>query len=87
MQRSSRKAPEVNEVVHQLQAIESVQQQRSLLRVNELADRCFRECIDDFGLTKHLRSHEEACLSRCVEKYLLLSTTAGTTFEAVLASP
>ncbi len=75
------------QVIQQLSAIEHVQQQRTLLRVNELADRCFRECIGDFGITKRLRSHEETCLSRCVEKYLLLSAAVGNRFTEELAAP
>lgn len=86
MQRQPR-APTTAEVAQQCAAIGAVQQQRALLRVNELADRCFRECIDDFGLSKHLRSQEEACISACVAKYLVLSTSVGSAFTEVLGSP
>jgi hypothetical protein len=39
-------------VVNHLRAVESAQRRRALLHVNEVADRCFRECVTDFGFTK-----------------------------------
>ena len=40
-------------VVDHLESMTAVQQNRALLRVNAVADRCFQECISDFGFTKY----------------------------------
>ena len=53
------------------------QQARTLIKVNEIADQCFRQCVDDFGFTKYLGSGEEQCLQRCVEKYVKLLEISG----------
>ena len=55
------------------------QQARTLIKVNEIADQCFRQCVDDFGFTKYLGSGEEQCLQRCVEKYVTLLEISGAT--------
>jgi hypothetical protein len=74
------------EVEGQLSGMQHVQQQRVLLRVNHIADSCFRQCITDFSLTKQLASSEEECLRRCVSKYVLLSSIAGGSFAEYLGS-
>lgn len=64
-----------------LQSMQQLQQQRGLLRVNAIADSCFRQCVDDFGFTRQLGSNEEQCLQQCVDKYLkLLQQSSGSMF-------
>ena len=84
---TNRGSPSEEAVKQQLGAIQVIQQQRALKRVNIIADACFRECITDFVFSKHLRASEEACLQRCAEKYLMLSADVGTSFSDTLASP
>ena len=61
-----------------------LQRQKALLRVNKVADSCFRECCTDFGLTKYLGNGEEACIERCVDKYVQLSACVGQSFVDTL---
>ena len=58
----------------------------ALLRVNHIADCCFGACVNDFGLTKKLRSGEEECIRKCVDKYLLLAAGAGNAFAEHLGN-
>ena len=74
-------------VQRSLAGVQSVQQRDTLLRVNAIADRCFNVCVDDFGFTKLLRSGEEECLRRCVDKYLLLASGTGSSFAEHLSGP
>ena len=69
-----------------LDEVSEIQRQRALLRINKVADSCFRECCTDFGMTKYLKSGEQECISQCVEKYLMLSTAVGGSFADVLSS-
>ena len=65
-----------------LEMMRQIQSRRALLRVNELTDKCFSSCVNDFAVTKQLRSHEEACIASCVEKFLKFSELSGDTFDA-----
>lgn len=71
-------------VANTLAGMQVLQSNNALLRVNEIADSCFRVCVDDFGFTKKLGSGELQCLQTCVEKYLLLSQGSGSAFAAAL---
>ena len=55
-----------------------------LIRLNQIADSCFDKCVDDFGMTKFLRTGEEDCLRRCVDKYVQLSMSMGVAFASHL---
>lgn len=68
-----------------LLAMGVVQQRRALLRVNRIADSCFRECCTDMSLTKYLGSGEEQCLRQCVDKYVMLSMSVGGSFVGHLS--
>ena len=69
-----------------LNSMSVVQQRRALLRVNKIADACFRECCTDFGFSKYLGSTEEQCLNSCIDKYVLLSASTGMSFGQYLSS-
>ena len=70
-----------------LDAMSTVQQKNALLRVNQVADSCFRQCCTDFSFTKYLGSGEEQCLRNCVDKYLMLSASCGGSFADALDTP
>ena len=57
--------------------VSEIQQRRSLLLVNELATRCFDQCIEDLAFTKGLRAAEASCVDNCAKKYLQFSLLAG----------
>ena len=78
------KPPSIDE---QLQEMRRLQSLRALKSVNEMADRCFDVCINDFGLTKSLRSSELDCLDKCVEKYLAMSLRSGDNFTGMYGRP
>ena len=79
-----REAAKAQSVQQHLMGLQHAQQQRALLRINAVADSCFRECITDFALTKHLRPTEEQCLQFCVDKYVLLLRTGGLAYASTL---
>ena len=64
-----------------------MQQLRGLKVLNEMADRCFDVCINDFGMTRHLGSSETECLDKCVQKYLDLSLRSGQGFAKAYGKP
>ena len=76
-----------HEVEAKLAGMRSLQHERAIARVNKLVDRCFDECVDDFGLTRQLRSQEETCLSACAQKFVALSAQVGHTFATVMTEP
>lgn len=84
--RTQQAAPESSVAYTQLAGMEALQRSRALLRVNAIADRCFHECVTDFGFTKHLKPGEEQCLAACVDKFLKFSLSAGDAFADVAAS-
>lgn len=71
-------------VALQVGTMQLMQRERALLRANSMVDRCFDLCVTDFALTKSLRVGEQECLSTCVQKYLLLSSKVGSSFNDVL---
>ena len=71
-----------------LVGMQQLQQQRSLRRVNELANTCFDECITDFSVTRQLGSGERDCLHACTQKYLAFTALVGQSFlESLAADP
>lgn len=60
-----------------LGSVSEIQQRRALLMVNELASRCFEQCVEDMAFTKGLRSGESQCVDNCAKKYLQFSMIAG----------
>ena len=79
---SRMQAPSMQIDPRHLEMMRQIQSRRALLRVNELTDKCFSSCVNDFAVTKQLRSHEEACIANCVEKFLKFSELSGDTFDA-----
>lgn len=71
----------------QLADMSRMQQLRGLKAVNEMADRCFDACINDFAMTRQLRSSETECLDKCVQKYLDLSLRSGQGFAQAYGKP
>ena len=71
----------------QLMEMQRLQQRRALKSVNEMADRCFDLCINDFGVPKSLRSQETECLDMCVQKYLAMSLRSGHGFAGMYGRP
>ena len=69
----------------QLEHMQRSQQDRVLLLVNGLVDRCFDNCVTDFGLSKRLADSEADCMRTCVQKFLILSERAGSTFNEILS--
>lgn len=51
---------------------------------NNLVQRCFNDCVDDFR-SKHLAKSEETCVTRCCEKFLALSARTGQRFQELFA--
>eukprot|EP00966_Prymnesium_polylepis_P281535 6505137-Prymnesium_polylepis.2 len=73
-------------MVEALVTMQQMQQTRSLRRVNELATTCFDECIDDFAMSRQLRSGEADCIQACTEKYLAFSVLVGKSFVTSIAN-
>ncbi|KAL3932965.1 MAG: hypothetical protein SGPRY_000489 [Prymnesium sp.] len=71
-------------MVANLMMMQAMQEQRSLTRLNQLADTCFDQCVTDFSLTRQLGSSEQGCLQSCTEKYLAFSVLAGDSFLSTL---
>lgn len=51
---------------------------------NNLVQRCFGDCVDDFR-SKHLTGGEESCVTRCCEKFLALSARTGQRFQELFS--
>ena len=60
--------------------MKAIEQKKALIRINECVDRCFNECIEDFGITRQLRPREEQCIHNCTFKFLEMSTIVGQVF-------
>jgi uncharacterized protein YcgL (UPF0745 family) len=63
-----------------LVALKAIEQKRALIRVNECVDRCFHQCIEEFGITRQLRPNEEQCVHNCTLKFLEMSAIVGQIF-------
>ena len=74
------KEASLEETQRSLIAMKAIEERRALVRVNEAADRCFGECIDDFGLTRQLRDGEEECVRKCTLKFVEMSALVGQVF-------
>ncbi|CAI9111721.1 OLC1v1012012C1 [Oldenlandia corymbosa var. corymbosa] len=59
--------------------IEQLQIRDSLRMYNNLVERCFTDCIDNFR-RKNLDKQEETCVRRCAEKWLKHSMRVGLRF-------
>jgi import inner membrane translocase subunit TIM9 len=51
---------------------------------NNLVQRCFNDCVDEFR-SKHLSKAEEGCVTKCCEKFLALSARTGQRFQELFA--
>jgi len=47
---------------------------------SNLVQRCFNDCVNDFT-SKSLASKEEACVFRCVDKFMKASERLGERFQ------
>ncbi|ORX59871.1 chaperone [Piromyces finnis] len=59
--------------------IEEKQMKDFMRMYSNLVDRCFDNCVNDFS-TKTVTSKENACVNRCVEKFMKLSERASARF-------
>eukprot|EP00798_Chlamydomonas_sp_ICE-L_P028252 gene28252-31357_t len=60
--------------------LEHMQVRDSLKMYNNLVERCFKECTEDMR-SKVLSGSEEKCTTRCVEKYMNVTTRVGMRFS------
>ncbi|KAI8470048.1 MAG: mitochondrial inner membrane translocase [Monoraphidium minutum] len=63
-----------------LMQLEHMQIRDSMRLYNNLVQRCFNDCVDDFR-SKHLSDPEEKCVTKCCEKFLNLSARTGQRFQ------
>ncbi|PHT37644.1 Mitochondrial import inner membrane translocase subunit Tim9 [Capsicum baccatum] len=59
--------------------IDQLQIRDSLRMYNNLVERCFTDCVDNFK-RKTLDKQEETCVTRCAEKFMKLSMRVGLRF-------
>ncbi|GBG00124.1 mitochondrial import inner membrane translocase subunit Tim9 [Raphidocelis subcapitata] len=67
-----------------LAQLEHMQIRDSMRLYNNLVQRCFNDCVDDFR-SKHLTTGEEKCVTRCCEKFLNLSARTGQRFQELFS--
>lgn len=67
-----------------LAQLEHMQIRDSMRLYNNLVQRCFNDCVDDFR-SKHLTSAEETCVTKCCEKFLNLSARTGQRFQELFS--
>merc|ERR1711957_771292 len=70
-------ARDQHEVMTQLN---DMQMQESMNTYNNLVERCFNECVTSFR-TKGLDSAEDACVTRCVAKFMGFSQRVAMRFQ------
>ncbi|KAL9689006.1 hypothetical protein QQ045_033435 [Rhodiola kirilowii] len=56
--------------------IEDLQIRDSLRMYNTVVERCFLDCVDSF-LRQNLTKQEDACVHRCVDKFIRLTIRTG----------
>jgi import inner membrane translocase subunit TIM9 len=59
--------------------LQELQIQDSMRLYNELVYLCFNNCVDSFRSSK-LEAKEEACVTKCAQKFLKLAARAGQRF-------
>ncbi|KAF3666384.1 Mitochondrial import inner membrane translocase subunit Tim9 [Capsicum annuum] len=59
--------------------IDQLQIRDSLRMYNNLVERCFTDCVDNFK-RKTLDKQEETCVTRCAEKFMKHSMRVGLRF-------
>eukprot|EP00180_Rhodochaete_pulchella_P002782 Plantae.Rhodophyta-Rhodochaete_pulchella.ctg43377.p2 GENE.Plantae.Rhodophyta-Rhodochaete_pulchella.ctg43377~~Plantae.Rhodophyta-Rhodochaete_pulchella.ctg43377.p2 ORF type:complete len:104 (-),score=23.58 Plantae.Rhodophyta-Rhodochaete_pulchella.ctg43377:100-411(-) len=59
--------------------VQELQMQDSLKMYNDLVHRCFCECVDSFRYKK-LDGKEEACITKCAEKFTKFGARVGLRF-------
>eukprot|EP00871_Galdieria_phlegrea_P002352 jgi/Galph1/3117/GphlegSOOS_G1787.1 len=59
--------------------MQDLQIQDSLRLYNELVQRCFGECVESFR-SKKLDGKEEACVTKCAQKFLKMAARVGQRF-------
>ncbi|KAJ8904535.1 hypothetical protein NDN08_001053 [Rhodosorus marinus] len=62
-----------------MQMMHEMQVQDSLRMYNELVHRCFGDCVDGFR-SKKLDGKEEACVTKCADKFIKTAARAGMRF-------
>mmetsp|Transcript_16306 Transcript_16306/g.35261 ORF Transcript_16306/g.35261 Transcript_16306/m.35261 type:complete len:109 (-) Transcript_16306:648-974(-) len=59
--------------------LEQMQVRDSLKMYNNLVERCFKECVEDFR-GKALSNKEEQCVAKCCEKFMNVTGRVGIRF-------
>ncbi|KAH9933120.1 mitochondrial import inner membrane translocase subunit TIM9 [Epithele typhae] len=67
------------EQAHMTRVIERKQMQDFMRLYNNLVDRCFNACVNDFT-SKALSSKEEQCVLNCTDKFFKHSERVGLRF-------
>ena len=63
-----------------MQQLNDMQMAESMNTYNNLVERCFNECATSFH-TKALKQDEEACVKRCVQKFMYFSQRVAERFQ------
>lgn len=62
-----------------MSVMQELQIQDSMRLYNDLVATCFNNCVDSFRSSK-LEGKEEACVTKCAQKFLKLAARAGQRF-------
>jgi len=65
-----------------LEKLNEMQVQDSMNTYNGLVETCFKQCVTHFK-AKDLDKEEEACVGRCVQKFMAYSQRVGQRFADV----
>eukprot|EP00232_Nephroselmis_pyriformis_P027980 CAMPEP_0182852930 /NCGR_PEP_ID=MMETSP0034_2-20130328/432_1 /TAXON_ID=156128 /ORGANISM="Nephroselmis pyriformis, Strain CCMP717" /LENGTH=136 /DNA_ID=CAMNT_0024983675 /DNA_START=37 /DNA_END=447 /DNA_ORIENTATION=- len=76
--RGSRGLPEKDKL-RMMDQIEAMQLRDSLRMYNNVVEKCFSDCVDQFR-SRNLVKGEEDCVRRCTEKFLKFSARMGVRF-------